>query len=261
MDGQEIQQFAMRLALELPEVTQSNPFGPDYEVFKVVDKVFMLTSEIDIGPVISLKCEPEYGTALRQEHDSIIPGYHLNKRHWISIGGGSSITEDLLRDLVLNSYELVVEKMPKKQRPARDAVHDIRIVVAESPAELVENSALFDEPVLEASAADFLARPGHVLFLALDPAGKGIGFVSGVEMRHPDKAPEMFLYELGVAEEWRRRGVAKALVLALRDEARIRGCVGMWTGTEGENGPALATYRSTGAMVDAESVFITWDAL
>lgn len=261
MDGRELQALAMRVALDLPEVTQSNPFGPDAEVFKIADKMFMLTSEIGVGPVVSLKCEPEYGTALRQEYESIIPGYHLNKRHWISIGGGASITEGLVRDLVINAYELVVETLPKKKRPERTMVHDIRIVVAEQPAQLVANSALFDNPVSEEGAADFLKRPGHILFLALAPDGEGVGFVSGVEMRHPDKSAEMFVYELGVADGWRRRGVAKALLRAIRDEARSRGCTGMWTGTEADNGPAIATYRSMGAAVDTESVFITWDEL
>ncbi|KAB1643396.1 MmcQ/YjbR family DNA-binding protein [Gulosibacter chungangensis] len=124
MNGHEVQEFGIRLANLLPAVTQTNPFGPETEVFRVADRVFMLTSEIGMGEVVSLKCEPEYGLALRQEHESIIPGYHLNKRHWISIAGGASITEELLRDLVINSYELVIEKLPKKQRPLRAVIDE-----------------------------------------------------------------------------------------------------------------------------------------
>ncbi|WP_235511490.1 N-acetyltransferase [Agromyces sp. Root81] len=78
---------------------------------------------------------------------------------------------------------------------------------------------------------------------ATGPDGAGVGFVSGVEMRHPDKDAEMFVYELGVDEAWRRRGIAKALLLALRDVAVQLGCRGMWTGTERDNAAALATYR------------------
>lgn len=129
------------------------------------------------------------------------------------------------------------------------------------PAALVAASHLFDAPVSPEGAEDFLRRPGHVLLLATDAAGRGIGFVSGVEMRHPDKSPELFIYELGVDEAWRRQGVAKALLRALRTLARDRGCAGMWTGTERENTAALATYRSLGAEVDTASVFITWDDL
>ncbi|MEV1292142.1 GNAT family N-acetyltransferase [Pseudonocardia sp. NPDC049635] len=110
-------------------------------------------------------------------------------------------------------------------------------------------------------AGDFLRRQGHVLVLATVPDGTGIGFVSGVVMRHPDKAPEMFVYELAVDEAWRRRGVAGTLLRALRDDALRRGCDGMWTGAGRDNAAALATYRSLGAAVDDGSVFVTWDDL
>jgi len=135
------------------------------------------------------------------------------------------------------------------------------IAVVADPDVLVRASHLFDQPVPEEGAVDFLSRPGHVLLMATDSDGAGIGFVSGVEMRHPDKEPEMFVYELGVDEAWRRRGIAKALLLALRDIAVQRGCRGMWTGTERDNAAALATYTSLGAGVDDQSVFITWDEL
>jgi ribosomal protein S18 acetylase RimI-like enzyme len=100
-----------------------------------------------------------------------------------------------------------------------------------------------------------------VLLLAASLDGEGIGFVSGVEMRHPDKDAEMFIYELGVDEAWRRHGVAKELLSALRDLAVQRGCRGMWTGTDADNEAALATYKSLGATVDDTSVFIAWDDL
>lgn len=129
----------------------------------------------------------------------------------------------------------------------------------EDPAVLVAGSGLFDHPVTMDGAEDFLGRQGHLLLLARAPDGCGVGFVSGVEMRHPDKPAEMFVYELGVDDGWRRRGVATALLQALQDEAHRRGCRGMWTGTERDNDAALATYRMSGATVDDGSVFITWD--
>ena len=135
------------------------------------------------------------------------------------------------------------------------------ISAVDDPAVLVRASHLFDLPVSPEGARDFLRRPGHVLLMATSQDGEGIGFVSGVEMRHPDKEPEMFIYELGVDESWRRRGVAKTLLSALRDVAMQRGCRGMWTGTEADNEAALAAYRSLGAAVDERSVFITWDDL
>ena len=104
---------------------------------------------------------------------------------------------------------------------------------------------LFDgPPTLEWTAA-FLASPGHHLLLAID-GDDAIGFVTGIEMVHPDKGRELFVYELGTAAPHRRRGVASALLAALADRARELGCYGLWVATEPENQAALATYRSAG---------------
>lgn len=127
--------------------------------------------------------------------------------------------------------------------------------------ELVDASGLFDNPVTESGARAFLEMPGHYLLLARSRDGTAVGFVSGVVMRHPDKDPEMFVYELGVDGSFRHRGIATALLRALAALGLERGCTGMWTGTERTNAAALATYRSLGAVVDAESVFIEWDSL
>lgn len=78
-------------------------------------------------------------------------------------------------------------------------------------------------------------------------------------MRHPDKAPEMFINELGVAEAWRRRGVARDLLRALGDIARNRQIHTLWTATEPDNLAALATYRSLGAEADETAVMISID--
>ena len=86
-----------------------------------------------------------------------------------------------------------------------------------------------------------------------------VGFVSGVEMTHPDKGTEMFLYELAVDEAFRRQGVASALVTALADLARERGCYGMWVLTDADNRAACATYRTTGATAESTHVMFTWD--
>ena len=129
---------------------------------------------------------------------------------------------------------------------------------ARQPAALVAASHLFDADVTEESAAAFLAAPGHVVLLATTPAGEAVGFVSGVEMRHPDKEPEMFAYELGVREDWRRRGVAQSLLGALAALAAEHGCRGLWTATEHDNEAALATYRSLGATVDDGAVLLEW---
>jgi len=117
---------------------------------------------------------------------------------------------------------------------------------------------LFDEPPKEAWAARFLASDGHHLLVAVDEDDHPIGFVSGVETTHPDKGTEMFLYELSVDPEHRNQGVGRALVRALADLARGRGCYGMWVGTEPDNAAALATYRAAGADPPEPSVTLSW---
>jgi ribosomal protein S18 acetylase RimI-like enzyme len=118
---------------------------------------------------------------------------------------------------------------------------------------------LFDSPPLEVSTEKFLAAPGHHLLFAYDESGRAVGMVSGVEMTHPDKGTEMFIYELGVAPAARLQGVGSALVAALAEIAREGGCYGMWVGTETDNEAALATYRRAGATEETEFVLLNWD--
>lgn len=117
---------------------------------------------------------------------------------------------------------------------------------------------LFDQPPTLEWATDFLARVGHHLLVAVED-DEALGFVSCVEMIHPDKGTELFLYELGVSEHARRRGIGRQLVEAGLDLARTLGCYGAWTITEDDNTAALATYRAAGAEPDSTSVTQTWD--
>lgn len=117
---------------------------------------------------------------------------------------------------------------------------------------------LFDETPQHEWTEDFLARPGHHLLMAR-VEDVDVGFVSGIEITHPDKGVEMLLYELGVDEEYRRRGIGRALTLALADLARELGCRGMWVLTEPDNEPAIATYRSAGAEGPDQAVILSWD--
>jgi ribosomal protein S18 acetylase RimI-like enzyme len=124
-------------------------------------------------------------------------------------------------------------------------------------ARLVAASPLFDGPATHEWASLFLSRQGHHLLIA-SVDGVDAGFVSGIEMTHPDKGTEMLLYELAVAEPYRRRGIGQALVAALAQLAHTRGCYGMWVGTEDDNVAALATYRAAGAGEPEPSVILTW---
>jgi ribosomal protein S18 acetylase RimI-like enzyme len=116
---------------------------------------------------------------------------------------------------------------------------------------------LFDDAPRPDATQRFLADPHHHLFIATvddDPAG----FVSGVELIHPDKGTEMFLYELGVDEAFRRRGIGTALVRELAELARARRCYGMWVLTDADNTAALATYRAAGATRAGGQVMLEW---
>ncbi|MFE2301783.1 GNAT family N-acetyltransferase [Streptomyces sp. NPDC059445] len=129
---------------------------------------------------------------------------------------------------------------------------------AATALELTAAEYLFDAPVRPEWARRFLETPGHHLFLAYED-GVPVGFVSGVETVHPDKGTEMFLYELAVAEAFRRRGIGRALVRELAALARERGCYGMWVGVDRGNDIALATYRGAGGEDDGSCTVMTWD--
>jgi predicted DNA-binding protein (MmcQ/YjbR family) len=93
--------------LGMPGAVEEYPFGPTASVFKVGGKIFAIAS-LAADPVnISLKCEPEIGELLRAGHDSIVPGYHLNKRHWVTVTLGGDAPDQLVRDLIEDSYDLV----------------------------------------------------------------------------------------------------------------------------------------------------------
>ena len=118
LDGGAVQRAAAEVAIDLPAVTLTRPFGPEHDVYKVAGKVFCMATEATGQPLVTLKCDPEHSVALRQQFPSITPGYHVNKRHWISVAAGPGITPDLVEELVLEAYALVVEGMPRHARPA-----------------------------------------------------------------------------------------------------------------------------------------------
>lgn len=128
---------------------------------------------------------------------------------------------------------------------------------ATTVAELIAAQHLYDGPAREDRAARFLAAPGHLMLIAyVDDAPAG--FVSGIEMLHPDKGTEMCLYELSVDTPYRRRGIGRALTRALAAVARERGCYDMWVGADRDNEAARATYRSAGASDDGVFAMLTW---
>jgi predicted DNA-binding protein (MmcQ/YjbR family) len=103
--------------LAKPSVEETTPFGPDVLVYKVVGKVFALTDPSAFPPRMNLKCDPDRAVDLREEYEAIIPGYHMNKKHWNTITLDDSIPSKLIRELIDHSYELVVASLPKSKRP------------------------------------------------------------------------------------------------------------------------------------------------
>ncbi len=116
---------------------------------------------------------------------------------------------------------------------------------------------LFDAPPRPGPTRRFLSDERHHLLIAY-PEGIPAGMTTGVEMTHPDKGTEMFLYELGVAASFRGRGIGQALVSALAELARERGCYGMWVLTDHDHAAALATYRRAGGTPQGEQVMLQW---
>ena len=99
---------------------------------------------------------------------------------------------------------------------------DVRALGPGDEEAVVAAQHLFDGPSDAAATARFLADSNHHLLVAYDPDDRPVGFISGVEMTHPDKGTEIFLYELAVAEDAQRRGVGRELVEALAARARCR---------------------------------------
>ncbi|HYQ11767.1 MAG TPA: MmcQ/YjbR family DNA-binding protein [Gaiellaceae bacterium] len=99
-----------RLCLKLPGAEETFPFGPETSVFKVGGKMFALAQLKRKPLTVSVKCEPELGEQLRGMYDEIEPGYHLNKRHWLTVTCGGAAPDGLVRELVAGSYDLVAPR-------------------------------------------------------------------------------------------------------------------------------------------------------
>jgi predicted DNA-binding protein (MmcQ/YjbR family) len=89
-----------------------HPFGEQTAVYKVAGKIFALVGLAQEPTTISLKCDPEHGEVLRAEYATIVPGYHLNKRHWITVTLDGSLEPTMIEELIEDSYDLVA---PRKQ--------------------------------------------------------------------------------------------------------------------------------------------------
>ena len=103
--------------LALPGAVEEFPFGDEVSVFKVGGKMFALCP-LDNRPLqLSVKCEPDLAVQLRAAHPAIAPGYHLNKRHWNTITLDGSLPDQMVADLLTDSYDLVAASLPRARRP------------------------------------------------------------------------------------------------------------------------------------------------
>jgi predicted DNA-binding protein (MmcQ/YjbR family) len=101
--------------LSLPGTSEDFPFGEETLVFKVMGKMFALTN-IESFESINLKCDPARALELRASYEEIKPGYHMNKKHWNTVSMTGSLDDELIKELIRHSYDLVVAKLPKKDR-------------------------------------------------------------------------------------------------------------------------------------------------
>lgn len=100
-------------------VTEEFPFGENTLVYKVIGKMFSLT-DLELFDSINLKCDPENGVQLREQYASVLPGYHMNKRHWITVLMDGSIPDKLIKQWIDHSYELVTASFTKSQKVELD---------------------------------------------------------------------------------------------------------------------------------------------
>lgn len=102
-------------ALKKSHATESQPFGDDVLVFKVMNKIFMMM-DFEIPTNLNLKCDPEIAVELRERYSAVLPGYHMNKTHWNTVVLDNTIPPKEILKMVDNSYDLVVKSLPKSKR-------------------------------------------------------------------------------------------------------------------------------------------------
>jgi predicted DNA-binding protein (MmcQ/YjbR family) len=113
-----------KCCLSFAGAEETFPFGPLTSVFKVEGKMFALSALGSESLRVSVKCEPALAEELRAAHAAITAGYHLNKRHWNTVELDGSLSDGTVRDMIEDSYDLVVSKLPRAKRLALDWTGD-----------------------------------------------------------------------------------------------------------------------------------------
>jgi len=102
--------------LSFKDVEESFPFGEDTLVFKTNNKIFLLISLSAVPLQFNVKCDPEKAVELREKYASVIPGYHMNKKHWNTVIGDGSVPRDEIKEFIKDSYNLVAPKSRSKKK-------------------------------------------------------------------------------------------------------------------------------------------------
>ncbi|HEY4758311.1 MAG TPA: MmcQ/YjbR family DNA-binding protein [Chthoniobacterales bacterium] len=102
--------------LTKPSATEGTPFGETVLVFKVAGKMFALVSLDEVPATANLKCDPDVALELRDRYEQVRPGYHMNKKHWNTVEIESGIPETELRKMIDQSYDLIVQNLPRASR-------------------------------------------------------------------------------------------------------------------------------------------------
>ncbi|GIL21822.1 MAG: hypothetical protein BroJett042_03350 [Bacteroidota bacterium] len=100
-------------------VTEEFPFDEETMVFKVMGKMFAL-ADVTVFESINLKCDPEQAVLLREQYPAVLPGYHMNKKHWNTVLMDGSLPDKLVKQWIDNSYNLVAARLPAKVRAGLD---------------------------------------------------------------------------------------------------------------------------------------------
>jgi predicted DNA-binding protein (MmcQ/YjbR family) len=112
MNIEELREFC----LSLPLVEEKFPFDQETLVFYIADKMFCLVNIIEFNS-LNLKCDPDLALELRAQYLGVLPGYHMNKKHWNTVKVNEDIKDDLIKQWIKDSYNLVILTLPKSKRP------------------------------------------------------------------------------------------------------------------------------------------------
>ncbi len=111
MNVEDIREYCLKMEF----VTESFPFDDTTLVFKVANKMFALLN-LAANPSVNLKCDPDEALKLREHYSSVLPGYHMSKKHWNTVLLDDSIPDKLIYNWIDDSYQLIVDSLPKKVR-------------------------------------------------------------------------------------------------------------------------------------------------